>query len=102
MVRKSYKKEESGMHLRVLIEDDRVETERADGMTFGRYSWSAFSAFLEGPNTFALYLNPMQFILVPKRVMTSEQQREFLAVVSLKIPSKGAGEWKSPPAASGP
>lgn len=94
MLRKSYEKQKASMSVRLLIEEDRVESERADGATFGRLSWDAFIRFLEGPRTIALYTNPWQFIAIPKRAMTSEQHHELLATLNLKIPAEGDAAWK--------
>jgi YcxB-like protein len=93
-LRKSYNRQKPAMSLRLLIEEDRVESERADRATFGRFSWNAFIGFLEGPGTIVLYLNPYQFIAIPKRVMTSEQHRELLPMLNMKIPVNGDAAWK--------
>lgn len=94
ILRKNYEEQKSSMSVRLLIEEDRVESERADGAAFGRLSWDAFIRFLEGPRTIALYTSPWQFIAIPKRAMTSEQHHELLATLNLKIPVKEDATWK--------
>jgi hypothetical protein len=94
-LRRSYEEQKSGFELRIAIGEAGIEAERTDGAVVGHYLWTAFVAYLEGQNTFALFLNRMQFIIIPKRSMKLEQQQELRVLLAAHFPEKGFTTWKS-------
>jgi hypothetical protein len=70
----------------------------ADGMTVARmnkdiatrYGWTAIEQSAESKKTLVLFPTRLQFVPIPKRAMTPEQQTEFRALVAAHIPQRGS------------
>lgn len=75
--RRRYEELKVGLDLRCRISEQGIESETIDGLRFGRLLWPAFLWQIESENTFVLYLNSLQFLIVPKRAMTPQQLEEF-------------------------
>lgn len=88
-LRRSYEHQSSDLNIRVAIGESGIEAERAGGEVISRYLWTAFVGHLEGQNTFVLYLNRMQSLIIPKRSMTPEQREELRALLAGHIPEGG-------------
>jgi hypothetical protein len=90
LFRSGYEEQKPGLSLRIVIGEAGVESERAGGEASGRCRWTAFTRYLEAENTFVLYLNRLQFMIIPKRAMTPEQQQEFRLLLAPHIASAGS------------
>jgi len=62
-----------------------ISITRVDGAAEGRFSWSVMDGGVESEAQFALFPNLRQFVPLPKRAMTLEQQSEFRALVAAHI-----------------
>jgi hypothetical protein len=93
-LRRSFEHQNSGLNTRVVIGESGTEVEREGGEVSGRYLWSAFIGHLEGQNTFVLYLNRTQFIIIPKRGMTLEQREELRTLMLAHISERGLKKWR--------
>jgi YcxB-like protein len=72
---------------RILTADSTgVVITRADGAAQARTNWSMFDKGVESATLFVLFQNLRQFIPVPKRAMTPEQQNEFRALLGAHVP----------------
>jgi hypothetical protein len=85
---KAFDEQRSGLDIRLYLGEEHIESERADGSSTGRYLWSAFVKYLESENTLVLYLNRLQFIIIPKRAISSEQQEELRSLLRTHIATK--------------
>lgn len=66
--------------------DEAVEVTTAEST--GKLEWSAFHKTVEAKNVFLLFLDPLYYIVVPKRAFTPEQLAEFRELLARKIPQK--------------
>lgn len=73
---------------RVLTADATgVVIARVDGAAEARTNWSMFDKGIESASLFVLFQNLRQFVPVPKRAMTPEQQNEFRELMTAHIPN---------------
>jgi YcxB-like protein len=71
---------------RILTANDSgVSIARTDGAAETRTNWSMFDKSVESSNLFTLFPNLRQFVPIPKRAMTPEQQQEFRALVAAHV-----------------
>lgn len=60
---------------RVEFSDDGVKTDA--GIASSQVSWKAYVCYVESADTFLIYTSPACFVIVPKRVLQSEQMNEL-------------------------
>lgn len=55
-----------------------------------RYGWSAIERSLDSKRLIVLLPNKVQFIPIPKRTMSAEQQQDLRALIAAHVPGAGA------------
>lgn len=75
--------------------DSGIHIARTDGEAEGRMKWTAFDKGLETDELFVLLPNGRQFVPVPKRAMTYEQQNEFRDLMATHVPGAEAPAQKA-------
>jgi hypothetical protein len=68
---------------RVEFNDDGVKTDA--GIASSQVSWKAFLRYVETADTFLIYTSPACFVIVPKRVLQSEQVNELRQLFQTQI-----------------
>lgn len=84
-VRRSYRMQKLGKERVASFSPSGVSSSHFDGEVSGRYAWTAIDKYLETERLFVLFPNQMQFIPIPKRVMTAEQINEFRNLVTAHV-----------------
>jgi hypothetical protein len=68
---------------RVEFSDSGVKTDA--GIASSQVSWQAFLRYVESNETFLLYTSPACFVIVPKRVLQSEQVNELRQLLQIHV-----------------
>jgi hypothetical protein len=85
LIRRSYKMQNLDAEIVVRLDPDGVTVMRPSRDITTHYGWSAFERQIESRGMFTFCPARMQFVPVPKRAMTSEQQDEFRALLAAHI-----------------
>lgn len=81
-IKRSFREQKLPCEVSLLAMDSGVTITQADGTSEGRFNWSAIERGAETQRMFVLFPNVRQFVAIPKRVMTPEQQVEFRNLVA--------------------
>jgi hypothetical protein len=68
---------------RVEFSDAGVKTD--SGIASSQVSWKAFLRYVESIDTFLLYTSPACFVIVPKRVLQTEQVSELRRLLQTHV-----------------
>ena len=84
MMKRSYTRTRTGDGECII--DFGEEVIRMEGLhTKSEVEWSAIKSFSEGDKGFLLYLAPVRFIAIPKRVCTDEQVHDLRTLLQNKV-----------------
>ena len=85
MVRRQYRMQNLDAEIFLALGSEGVTVRRPSKEITTHYGWSAFERQIESRGMFTLCPARIQFVPVPKRAMTSEQQGEFRALLAAHI-----------------
>ncbi len=85
MVRRHYRMQNLDLEIVLSLGSEGVTVRRPSRDITTHYGWSAFERQIESRRLFTLCPARIQFVPVPKRAMTSEQQVEFRALSAAHI-----------------
>jgi YcxB-like protein len=66
----------------------RVEAENMSS----EFNWKAVQKYRENKSVITLYIAPAKFIIVPKRVLTTEQQHELHSLLASQVTGKSGSD----------
>lgn len=84
-LKRSFREQKLPCEVSLLTTESGITITQTDGTSEGRLNWSAFDRGSETQRIFALFPNVRQFVAVPKRAMTPEQQVEFRDLISRHV-----------------
>jgi hypothetical protein len=90
LIKRNYKMQNLGTELAVSMNSEGITVTRANRDAVTRYGWTAIERHFESKNMFVLFPTRLQFVPIPKRAMTAEQQAEFRALVAAHVSNIGA------------
>ncbi len=90
LIKRNYKMQNLDTELAVAADSEGITVTRANKDALTRYGWTAIERHVESKNMLVLFPARLQFIPIPKRAMTPEQQAEFRALVAAHIPNSGS------------
>jgi hypothetical protein len=85
---RSYRMQKLGAEVLLDVDDQRMRAERSDGQADITWKWPILEKWGESPEVFVILPNSATFIIVPKRVLTPEQQDELRGLLTAHIPRK--------------
>lgn len=81
-IRRNYRMQNLNGEISVSAGADGMTVRRMNKDIATRYGWTAIERHFESKNMFVLFPTRLQFVPIPKRAMTAEQQSEFRALVA--------------------
>jgi hypothetical protein len=85
LLRKRFAMQKLDTELLVTASSAGIEVKRESRDAETRYGWSAIEKQMETEELFVLFPNMVQFLPIPKRVMTPEQQQEFRGLIAASM-----------------
>jgi len=87
-LRKRYRQQKLDREWQIDAHDAGLDLIVDGGNSDSHYRWQGLEKYLESDRLFIVMENHVAFILIPKRVLSSEQKNEFRSLLSAKINRK--------------
>jgi hypothetical protein len=90
MLAKLFRLQKLDQEISLNVDSEGLVIKRVTRDADTRYGWSAIERCLESKGLIVLFPSKVQFIPLPKRAMTAEQQQEFRALLAAHVPGSAS------------